>query len=380
MSMVIGQIIKDLRKEWSWVLFYSVVATMTLIAVLYLSMSFSHIQRQSQFIRSFVRHDVVMFQEKTLPLEPNSEAAFHKETHGQDSSDLGSYLQHILSEKGNAGSYFFIGNGGEVNSKYDQILILFGQYGKLMGLDRDEEMVLFTPKTHREDVGKTISISGRPIKVLDCFQDDFLLFHPLYSFDASESFFSNTLILCTTDFQTVEDLFPLWKLKREVFERMVLIHPSYKEVETLQDVFYKNFGTLYEGVPTEDFTRVTTFTSIRAHKLYLLFYILAGILLVVFFVCNIIRVIEAHIADYTVHHLYGATVRTIMLRVGGFVFAVHLPLLLGILWFILISGKMSRYVFPLSFISTLSICLFAAEYAAKRISTMNELSNLRRGY
>lgn len=62
--MVWKQILKDLRKEWAWAFFYTVVATMIAMAILYLSVSFSSVQRQSAAIRSFIRQNVVMFQMK----------------------------------------------------------------------------------------------------------------------------------------------------------------------------------------------------------------------------------------------------------------------------------------------------------------------------
>ena len=56
--MVWKQILKDLRKEWAWAFFYTVVATMIAMAILYLSVSFSSVQRQSAAIRSFIRQNV----------------------------------------------------------------------------------------------------------------------------------------------------------------------------------------------------------------------------------------------------------------------------------------------------------------------------------
>ena len=55
--------------------FYTVVATMIAMAILYLSVSFSSVQRQSAAIRSFIRQNVVMFQMKTVQMEPNPEGA-----------------------------------------------------------------------------------------------------------------------------------------------------------------------------------------------------------------------------------------------------------------------------------------------------------------
>ena len=66
--MVIKQILRDLRKEWSWAFFYAVVATMIAMAILYLSVSFSSVQRQSAAIRSFVDQNVIMFQLKTVQM------------------------------------------------------------------------------------------------------------------------------------------------------------------------------------------------------------------------------------------------------------------------------------------------------------------------
>lgn len=71
--MIWKQILKDLRKEWAWAFFYTVVAMMIAMAILYLSVSFSSVQRQSAAIRSFVRRNVVMFQMKNVQMEPNPE-------------------------------------------------------------------------------------------------------------------------------------------------------------------------------------------------------------------------------------------------------------------------------------------------------------------
>ena len=76
--MVWKQILKDLRKEWTWAFFYTVVATMIAMAILYLSVSFSSAQRQSAAIRSFVRRNVVMFQMKNVQMEPNRKQTAEK--------------------------------------------------------------------------------------------------------------------------------------------------------------------------------------------------------------------------------------------------------------------------------------------------------------
>lgn len=378
--MVLKQIIRDLRKEWSWAVFYTVVATMIAMAILYLSVSFSSVQRQSAAIRSFIDRNVIMFQLKTVPMQPNKDAAVPASEGAQAPVDIMDYLQSGLSEEGKAGSFVFVGNDGYVDSKYEQILILFGRYSDLAGLRYDGDMAVFVPETHKEDVGRKFMISGREIEATDSAGAKFNLFHPLHYIDSGDSMLENTLILCTNDFQTVNKMFPWWGLSSEVFGRMVLVDPSSAEVEQLQSLFYEQAGTLYTGISTEDFTRVTTTASIRAHRLYIWFYIIAGILLLILLVCNIIRVIEANVADYTVHHLYGAPIRTIQKRVGGFVLALNILPVIGIV-FVLSRNEMALwYILPSGIALVLGLCLFAAFYAGRRIGTMNSLKNLRRDY
>ncbi|CUH93779.1 hypothetical protein [Herbinix luporum] len=378
--MVIKQILRDLRKEWSWAFFYAVVATMIAMAILYLSVSFSSVQRQSAAIRSFVDQNVIMFQLKTVQMEANREATVLSNESKQDPVDIMDYLQHILSKEGNAGSFVFVGNDGYFDSKYEQILILFGKYSDLSGLHYDGSMALFVPEAHKEDVGKEFLISGQNLRIADSAGSKYSLFHPLHFIDSDDLMLSNTLILCTRDFQTVNGMFPWWGLSSEVFGRMVLVDPSDKEVDQLQRIFYEQSGTLYTGISTKDFTQVTTSASIRAHRLYIWFYILSGVLLLILLICNIIRVIETHIADYTVHHLYGAPIRTIQKRVGGFVLALNMLPIVGIV-FVLFRNEMTLwYVLPLGIALVAGLCLFAAMYASKRIGTMNNLQNLRRDY
>lgn len=378
--MVIKQILRDLRKEWSWAFFYAVVATMIAMAILYLSVSFSSVQRQSAAIRSFVDQNVIMFQLKTVQMEANREATVLSNESKQDPVDIMDYLQRNLSKEGNAGSFVFVGNDGYVDSKYEQILILFGKYSDLSGLHYDGSMALFVPEAHKEDVGKEFLISGQNLRIVDSAGSKYSLFHPLHFIDSDDLMLSNTLILCTRDFQTVNGMFPWWGLSSEVFGRMVLVDPSDKEVDQLQRIFYEQSGTLYTGISTKDFTQVTTSASIRAHRLYIWFYILSGVLLLILLICNIIRVIETHIADYTVHHLYGAPIRIIQKRVGGFVLALNMLPIVGIV-FVLFRNEMTLwYVLPLGIALVAGLCLFAAMYASKRIGTMNNLQNLRRDY
>lgn len=378
--MVIKQILRDLRKEWSWAFFYAVVVTMIAMAILYLSVSFSSVQRQSAAIRSFVDQNVIMFQLKTVQMEANREATVLSNESKQDPVDIMDYLQRNLSKEGNAGSFVFVGNDGYFDSKYEQILILFGKYSDLSGLHYDGSMALFVPEAHKEDVGKEFLISGQNLRIADSAGSKYSLFHPLHFFDSDDLMLSNTLILCTRDFQTVNGMFPRWGLSSEVFGRMVLVDPSDKEVDQLQRIFYEQSGTLYTGISTKDFTQVTTSASIRAHRLYIWFYILSGVLLLILLICNIIRVIETHIADYTVHHLYGAPIRIIQKRVGGFVLALNMLPIVGIV-FVLFRNEMTLwYVLPLGIALVAGLCLFAAMYASKRIGTMNNLQNLRRDY
>ena len=379
--MVWKQILKDLRKEWAWAFFYTIVATMITMAILYLSVSFSSVQRQSAAIRSFIRQNVVMFQMKTVQMEPNPESAAPAHKQQQQNPDaVLDYLQHSLSADGKAGSFVFVGNDGYVDKKYTQILILFGQYSTLAGLHYDGDMALFVPEAHREDAGGSVTISGREIEVVDNAGMQFDLFHPLHYMEPDDPLLSDTLILCTRDFQTVNKMFPWWRLSSEVFGRMVLIDPSDAEIEQLQKLFYEQAGILYMRSSTEDFTQISTSASIRAHRLYILFYLLSGALLVILLICNIIRIIETHVAEYTVHHIYGAPIRTIRRRVGGFVLVLHILPIIGIV-FVMFRNEMALwYVLPLCMAFVTGLCRFAAVYAGKRIGTMNCLQNLRRDY
>ena len=234
--MVWKQILKDLRKEWTWAFFYTVVATMIAMAILYLSVSFSSVQRQSAAIRSFVRRNVVMFQMKTVQMEPNPEGAASANRQQKNPDAVLDYLQHSLSADGKAGSFVFVGNDGYVDKKYTQILILFGQYSNLAGLHYDGDMAFFVPEAHREDAGRSITISGREIEAVANAGVHFDLFHPLYYIESGNPLLSDTLILCTRDFQAVNKMFPWWGLSGEVFGRMVLVDPSDAEIDT----FYTN--------------------------------------------------------------------------------------------------------------------------------------------
>lgn len=373
--MVLKQILRDVRKEWTWALFYTIVATMTVMAILFLSISFSSVRKQSSSIQSFIDKEVVMFQLMPVQMEP---ATGNRQT--SISSGLMEYLQYNFSEEGNAGSYVFVGNDGYVDDKYESILILFGQYSGLAGLDYESPIALFVPEAHKEDIGKQFTIAEQKIDVIGAVGEDFDLFHPLYYIDSENPILSNALVLCTRDFQAVNKMFPWWDLSSAVFSRMVLLNPSDAEINQLQMMFYNQGGTIYKGISTEEFTKTTTIASIRAHRLYVWFYILSGVLLLLLLICNIIRMIETHVADYTVHHLYGAPVHMIQRRVGGFVLSLNVLPIVGVI-FVLSGNQMTLwYLLPLCIALILTLYVFAAGYAGKRIGTLNSLGNLRRDY
>lgn len=157
--MILKQILKDLRKEWTWAFFYTVVVTMTAMAIVYLSISFSSVSKQFSFIESFIENNVVMFNLMVTEMEraPNESDSTEKPI--ASFSDKMNYLQESLSSEGKAGSFVFVGNDGYVDDKYKQILVLFGQYEKLAGLDSSESMALFVPEISSEDVGSTVELA-----------------------------------------------------------------------------------------------------------------------------------------------------------------------------------------------------------------------------
>lgn len=191
---------------------------------------------------------------------------------------------------------------------------------------------------------------------------------------------SNTLVLTTKDFKAVDNMFPWWGLDNEAFQRMVLVNPSNIEVEELQGLFYNQFGTLYKGTSTDDFTQITTNPSLRAHRLLMTFYILAGILLIFLLLINTIRMIEVHVIDYTVHHLYGAPISLIQRRVGGFVLVLNILPLIGFIFVLVVNDLAMWYQLPFMILLIAGLYAFAAAYVKRRIGTLNSLQNLRRDY
>lgn len=379
-DMILKQILKDLRKEWTWAFFYTVVVTMTAMAIVYLSISFSSVSKQFSFIESFIENNVVMFNLMVTEMEraPNESDSTEKPI--ASFSDKMNYLQESLSSEGKAGSFVFVGNDGYVDDKYKQILVLFGQYEKLAGLDSSESMALFVPEISSEDVGSTVELAGKEIKVVNTIPSDFSLFHPLHYIEAGSSLLSNTLVLTTKDFKAVDNMFPWWGLDHEAFQRMVLVNPSNIEVEELQGLFYNQFGTLYKGTSTDDFTQITTNPSLRAHRLLMTFYILAGILLIFLLLINTIRMIEVHVIDYTVHHLYGAPISLIQRRVGGFVLVLNILPLIGFIFVLVVNDLAMWYQLPFMILLIAGLYAFAAAYVKRRIGTLNSLQNLRRDY
>ena len=111
-----------------------------------------------------------------------------------------------------------------------------------------------------------------------------------------------------------------------------------------------------------------------------MFYILSGFLLILLLLLNVIRMIEVNIAEYTVHHLYGAPIRIIQRRVGGYVLALNILPIVGVIYVLVVNQMAIWYFLPLVIALILVLYLFSAGFVSKRIGTLNGLGNLRRDY
>ncbi|PKK38615.1 hypothetical protein ABB02_02097 [Clostridiaceae bacterium JG1575] len=378
--MLWKQIAKDIRKEWSWAVFYVIVTTITLMAVLYLSISFSSVKKQSSIIRSFIDKNVVIFEFMTTQMKPAVDNSDQFEQKESNSGDILDYLQNNLSAAGKAGSYVFVANDGYADEKYEQILILFGKYSSLLDLKYDSQMALYVPEKDKNDIDNHLSVAGQKIKVVNFIDPNFSLFHPLSYFEAGNPMLTKTLVLCTRDFSLVQRMFPWWRLHDEVFGRMVLVNPTDEEVLELQNMMYKRYGRVYKGISTEDFTKITTVASMRAHRLYVWFYVMSGLLLLLLLLLNIIRLIEVHVAEYTINHLYGAPIHIIQRRVGGFVLVLNTLPVIGMVYVLTVNNMELWYLLLLIILLIIFLYMFAARYTKNRIGTLNSLENLRRDY
>lgn len=366
--MVWKQILRDLKKEWSWALFYALVTSLMLVGAVLVSFSYRYYIKEMAPARKFVDNNVYYFQSMQLPdnlrVDMSGDVRFKE------------LLREAFLEEGNAGSYV---SGMPVDG-FEDMTIVLGKYIDLMGLECPGETRAYVGKGAADRVGSTLEFEGIPVQVAGILPKDFQIYFPTDAFRPTDGAYDQMLILCVRDLETAEEMFPWWGIGNAIRERLILVDPDPQQIDFIQRSAL-SAGSVYYANSVESHLKTSTEPLMRNYRTVLLFFVFTAVLLVVLLVCNVLRMVEAKVADYTVHHLYGAPVRLIQRRVGGFVLVINaLPALCACYYPLRDPETYTLAALPAVAALLAGLYLFVSWYVKKRIGTLKGLGNLRRDY
>lgn len=332
--------------------------------------SFTYLLGQYDQAQALINNNVYIFETKNTKIKHDTVI-----DSSADKEELITFLNESFAKDSNIGSFVFVQNSPFTNYDYDNILILFGSYSECAGFPSTSDLEAYVPENKSNEVGESISFSLKNINVAGTYSDDFSLFHPTYYFDSNH--FNNTLILCCNDFETVNSMFPWDSLSTEVFFRMIVVNPSDEDLKMIEQEYYENFNEVYLSESAETAIQRSTLSTLRAYKLYLIFYVIAG---VIFFICtllNLTNLIKNNLLEYTVHYIYGATLEQIQLRVKMLILILNVIPFIGLL-IILYFNRMTQasLILVLAFL-VLFMCWYSSTYVKNKIVSLNALEEMR---
>lgn len=320
---LLRQVGSDLRREMGWVVFYGVLTAAVLMAFLLIGLSYRSVNARHDDITRFTQQPMVMTQCRFIP--------FATQPPMPNDDTLEDYCREIFSKTGNGGTFVLMpGRQG-----YQQVILLLGVYTDLTPFSpAAEEAVTFAVSYDRKaDKSDTISLAGRDYP-LHLAPADMAVYHPLFYMDASSGVLNNTLFVFSRDLDAVRAVFPFteyWELQPESFlDRLIFREPSEDDILWLRNVVTENLGAYVTVQTVTDFLKTTTASGTRTHETYLLFYILASLVLLGAMVGNIYRVLLRKIPEYGIHHLFGASEGFLYARMFLFALFYHVIPLTGV--------------------------------------------------
>lgn len=372
---LLKQVKKDIFKQFGWVIFYEVVATVVLMAVILLLMSFSLAINKSKTLNKYIDRNVIYLTEKIVQMEKDDSTNY-----GYASSKITDFLQNTLSISGKAGSYVTFSKSAASVDDYDYVILLFGQYVDLCGFETENGIAAYVSYSRKDQVGNVINIQDTDLTIKGAAPKDLTIFHPLNIIGPENKMLDNTLFICFNDYSQAISMYGTGQLAYSVLGRYILIDPDTDDIHEFQKVMYSNTGLIYTAASVEDYIRKTSDPELQKGQLFITFYILTGLILAAIMVLNIFRMINANIHEYVIHHIYGAPILLVKQRVALFVLFLHILPLIGALYVLYVNSYMSWYIFPLLIVAIAGLCYMAAFYAGKKISTLRGLDILRRDY
>lgn len=327
------QVLSDISKEIGWVVLYGFLTAMVIMTFILISLSYQYVASQDGAISRFVNRGIAMARlqsiQFSLPSQTSPEVA-----DGEASESLEEYYADVFSYDGNAGTFVMI---PECHG-YRQAIILLGVYAELTPFsEMQTDAVTFAVSVDKKDAKPDTIVINQTAYPLYVVPDDMEIYHPLFYMGGKSGALEDTLFVFSHDFKAVREIFSDfeygWELQEDSFlDRFIFEDVSDSDVARLREVVTQNIGGYVSVQNMEDFLKSSADGGTRTHRIYLLFYITASMVLLGAMLLNVRNVLRRKMPDYAVHYLFGASESFLFARMFLFVLLYHAIPLGGIVW------------------------------------------------
>lgn len=299
------QVWADLRREIGSVIFYSVMTVPVVMAFVLIHLSYRDAAAQDRAVRTMTDHNAVVIQLKSLPFHVKRNLDFGR-AGAEQKEELENFCRALFAKEGSAGTFLVLpGRGG-----YQQVILLLGKYAEWTPFEwTSGEPVVFAASYDRSEGQCGTFRVGTDEVLLHSAPPDMEIYHPLFYLNAASGMLEDTLFLFSHDWDAVQCVLKdlgYEKFQTDTyFERLILESDAKQEVLQLRTLAAECWGSYVSAETIETFLKTTVLSGMRTHRLYLLFYLTAFILLFAAMFFHIYRILRKKIAEYAVYHLFG---------------------------------------------------------------------------
>lgn len=315
--------LRDIAGEAGWIALFGIVMSIVIYALIRTIYVIVPVAGENVSIERFVEKGASVVCIDAFPYQPRSSEVRLPNTRFDFNipDELRTSLGERLSQ-GEAGTFVTLWDVPveceDIPAK--QTVVFLGAYADLTKYERDQtSAVAFAVSQDLADyAGKALTIGGSNVTV-GLVPEDMDIYHPLYYHRPEEVALSypKTIFAFIPNYELACEVLP-GLVDADLLDRLILFNPSEEEVTDLRKEVLVNKGML-TGVRTiEQQMGILEQAGNRAHASYLAFFLITTFALIAALVTSLYRSLSRKVPEYVIHHIFGATLREIRMRMTLF--------------------------------------------------------------
>ena len=320
---LLKQVGKDVINEIAWILFFAIIASVSLYGVsLYSGGTIGLMISTKNSAEKIKQSDAYFVKLLSTTYNDEDEPApkISDEKAEENEKLITSFIKNNCSpEKRMIGAVYDVGDswGGETYP-YKDVYVLIGAYAYMSnfeGVSEDYPAIAVTSDI-KEKVGKE-KYNG--CEITDVLPNDFGIYSGLFGISIIEPQ-KNTLIVFATDYDQLQMVMPGLPIQRYI-ESMIFVNSTEEERAEFSNIIYRVARGYVSYSTLEEETRLDS--DYRDMWTTIIVYFVAVVAIIGSMLYNTIRTVRRKTAEYTIQHLYGANCLFLYARIFLFILAYY---------------------------------------------------------